>query len=559
MPMAPEGPAPPPGGEWQRLESGLADLFSTSLVVAMVSVFASTVATAGVAVFAQLDGDSLIDFFLLSIYVSTLVSIAVALLRKDPLLLLTPMVLSLLTCAIYYGFGPMLYQFGEREALDFNDAVFQVGHPELRATLLVNAIGTLCTFIGFFVMAGRTLGSIRKPVRIEPDNAMILFIAATVVLGLIGQIEVFVRTIYPSDEIDPMSSLTFARDSLWAGIGLMTLLAFRRGGKWIFFLVLLLVPVEAMVLLMFGKMMIMLPILAVGLGWFMHKPTIPRIGILAGVALILYLLITPYVTFGREMVGEVPGFEARTEAISIYVNSFASQLRENHNLDWWNIQVHDQSQDIKALPQQWWCRLNYANVQAFIMDRFDSGHPGNTFELAAIAWIPRFLWRDKPIIDSGLDLFNLVFHGGYGSNMGAGMFAEMYWDAGWPGVVLASTFMGLVYGFMTRIIYNGFRQNDWMMMPLMGLWATSGAKPDGWFHTQVVGSLALSMVYLYSLWGYRFVYSKSPGTFQSETHPVANPQASGIPSGAVDFPGLPPTSAGPDASTTFSPQPVRPA
>src|SRR6185437_16813150 len=79
-------------------------------------------------------------------------------------------------------------------------------------------------------------------------------------------------------------------------------------------------------------------------------------------------------------------------------------------------------------------RLSYVNIDAFVVDRYDSGVPGDTFHNAGAVVIPRVLWPNKPIITQlGSDL-NLRVFGQEGSSLGIGHFAEAYWNFGWWGI-----------------------------------------------------------------------------------------------------------------------------
>ena len=103
--------------------------------------------------------------------------------------------------------------------------------------------------------------------------------------------------------------------------------------------------------------------------------------------------------------------------------------------------------------------MNYANAQAFAMHNYDEGHPGDSAKLALIAWIPRAVWPNKPIIESGVG-FHERMTGDSGPSFGVGFFAEAYWNGGWALVILVSAVVGWLFATLGAQIMNGVRSGN---------------------------------------------------------------------------------------------------
>jgi hypothetical protein len=71
---------------------------------------------------------------------------------------------------------------------------------------------------------------------------------------------------------------------------------------------------------------------------------------------------------------------------------------------------------------------------------------GATLTPIPAAFIPKLLWPDKPNVAVG-QVFNKEFHIGEADTyISPSHIGELYWNFGWPGIVLGSALIGLVLG-----------------------------------------------------------------------------------------------------------------
>jgi len=162
--------------------------------------------------------------------------------------------------------------------------------------------------------------------------------------------------------------------------------------------------------------------------------------------------------------------------------------------------------------QMWWARLNYANAQAFAMQAYDRGSPGNSFSLALYAPIPRFIWPNKPVMTVGSD-FNCLVTGSPGSQSAPGIFAEAYWNGGWFLVIGACMYVGVLFAWFTSMSMQYMALPDFRWLPVAFFGILMGVRPDDWFVNIYVSSLPVCV-------GYFFIVTRLIGTSASTRAPV---------------------------------------
>ncbi len=75
---------------------------------------------------------------------------------------------------------------------------------------------------------------------------------------------------------------------------------------------------------------------------------------------------------------------------------------------------------------------------------------GKTYLPAVAAWVPRALWPDKPRGTGSIYSQLFLHESSEGAGIPVSAQAEMYWNFGWPGVILLS----IIYGGLLKMAYN---------------------------------------------------------------------------------------------------------
>jgi hypothetical protein len=139
----------------------------------------------------------------------------------------------------------------------------------------------------------------------------------------------------------------------------------------------------------------------------------------------------------------------------------------------------------------WWQRLCYAGAQIFAMQLYDTGVRGDSFVMSVYTFVPRVIWKDKPIItDVGVD-FNEMMYGTRTSSTGIGIYGEAYWNGGWSLVVASGIAIGILFAILERSANRFCSRPLWLLLPCAFLGIKMGLRIDGWFAPDYVGSAVI--------------------------------------------------------------------
>jgi hypothetical protein len=150
-------------------------------------------------------------------------------------------------------------------------------------------------------------------------------------------------------------------------------------------------------------------------------------------------------------------------------------------------------------------RMSYVNADAFVIDRYDAGTPGDALRNAAAIFIPRMLWPSKPIITQLGEDLNFLVSGRNGSSMGIGHFAEAYWDFGWGGIAPFMAALALILSVYTKISMRIMARQDWLLLPVVFIGVNMGLRVDGHFVPDVLGPAWIAVCIGFSLVAIRTV------------------------------------------------------
>jgi hypothetical protein len=138
-------------------------------------------------------------------------------------------------------------------------------------------------------------------------------------------------------------------------------------------------------------------------------------------------------------------------------------------------------------------RLSYTNQATFAVHEYDSLRPGASFVNVLAVFVPRALWPDKPIITQMANEFNASATGNLNSASSPGLFAEAYWNFGWPGVVLVMPALGIILAAFSRYALWVIRSGSWFYFPVLLLALRMGFRTDGYFVADIVGATVLAV------------------------------------------------------------------
>lgn len=305
----------------------------------------------------------------------------------------------------------------------------------------------------------------------------------------------------------PGSVMNLTRLKL-VGIFLVTVWALQHAKSWVPVITALVTLDLFAQVLSFSKGSFLMSLLVFLLAFLWRDATVKRLILCGALVIGAFAGLQPIVTDGRAELerryGLEPqaGFRERAEIVNAYFSG-ADQFPASNS-------------GASALT-----RLTYVNAATLVINRYDSGHPGDWPALLPAVFVPRFLWPEKPIItDIGFDIYELGT-GRRTSQSGAGVFADAYWASGWWGVIVFMSVYGLILGVLTVMSARLVRHGRWLFFPAVLMAVRIGYRTDGHYLADVAGGTVMLVATFGLLWIVDAVL-KALGASLGRTGNVAN-------------------------------------
>ena len=401
---------------------------------------------------------------------------------KDPVALWLGLLWFRLSAAVYFGFGSMVHIFFNDESTKQAQSYFYVLPEHLFKLNLIVILCVICVLV-----TARVLASIFKqsaePVVTE-DGDRLLFICC-VAFGILGY--GFKYMIYIPYAFGFFGNVVipaiFIQIALLAPVSLflLTLWSIRHAQRFLGLAVLLLCMDLLTGCLLLAKAEVLKPLIVFLLAFLQHKTTRIRLAAAAVAVLLCFQTLVPMAVAGRSAILLRTGalgegdFNIRSEIISDY---FLGNLSaENY-----------------AESQSGLMRIAYASASVPAIVMYDHGRPGTSIERAPIILYPRMLWPDKPILDSGVR-YNILVNGQAGSASWMGLFAEAYWNFGWPGIPLLMVPLGAAFFIIGRMSIQIMKNRKWLHFVIVLLGMYMGIRTDGLLVDEMLVTLIMVSVF----------------------------------------------------------------
>lgn len=449
-------------------------------------VCAVTLAAASVLTGVSVDGESqvarVIPAVILLIATST---VAARQMARCVTALWSPVFWLLITCALYFGFGPLVYLLGHPEAVERMDAYYYVSDAEFGRVARLNllavalALGSAALTLGRRAESAWTNAAARTAGVAQARHLWWIFLA----LG--GVVKVAVALPYSYGVIDgiPLGSVVQLKQMISAAIVCLALLVACGERRYLSPLIVVVTFEVLTAVLEFNKLALLLVPLAVLLGMALGRPQARRGAVSGGCGVLgLYLLLSPFIGEARNALAERTGrFWAGSveERLGAAGDAFG-RLRAPGRAQAGSI-------------QGWWTRLSYVNAQALAMAEYDSGRGGTSLQEALVILVPRALWPAKPNITDVAAVFDAIAKGRYGSASSPTVIGEGYWNWGWLGVAVVSIAVGLLLGAATRFASHALSSGSIVFTPVLLILVRMGIRIDGWFVTDYLGAAGLAL------------------------------------------------------------------
>ncbi len=367
--------------------------------------------------------------------------------KRNPEAFYTPLPIFLFVSAIVFGVGPLYQWFGDQQNLQGFRSVFPSDIHAYSIVALLNTTGLMFTLSSLVVINTFIVRSLRKskkgaslvslfPVsRINrmPDKRLLRLAGGLILL----EICVRVMSIGLGTGLNLPGFLSFLGFGGWLAAFILGVLAGRKGIAFGVAAVAVAL-IECWLGLIAGiRTAAVAPLVLVVMGLYTGTRSMTMLTVGVGVVFWSVLAVTPVVEAVRYYTWFTGTSE--TSAVNVVSGSLLGDL---------SAPVGSEGE---PAVKKVWSRLDYSQWQASMMQLYDSGRPGNTYDYIPWSFVPRVLVPSKPVFDVGHEIGYAVQGVRGMSSFSGTVFGEMYWNGGWTALVISS----LVYGaFLAAISYG---------------------------------------------------------------------------------------------------------
>jgi len=223
-------------------------------------------------------------------------------------------------------------------------------------------------------------------------------------------------------------------------------------------------------LLGLSKLDVITTLLAFIVGTLVIHHSLKSIVIYFSAVILVYIMISPIVTYGRAHVDYnaqhnslLDRVNIMTELASKYIKSEELSVHPSYTLDKKSgvfiakNQTVDLDEEIKLKKQvkNIGMRLDVASIQGYLINEYNAGQRGESLDKFWAILIPRIFWQEKPIMTNNAGKLNAQYYGGgRGTELSAiapTYVAEAYWNYGLTGVLMVSLYLGLIIGWFSNL------------------------------------------------------------------------------------------------------------
>lgn len=405
-------------------------------------------------------------------------------LQKSVATIWTPLIWIRAAIFFYGGFGTLTILTGNDAMRDYAETFFVFyGADILKYNVVVIAftltVMAACKFY-FLIFGGkRLITEIYSPQRSSINLEVIgaLFIAIGLVANLFFIVPYqfgFVSSTFPA-------LISEVAQASYIGVFLSAVALARSRSPLLGVVIAIGVTLSILGLMAFSKSSVTMPVIMLMLAYFYSQPSIFRLLVVAGTTLAAFFVSAPIVDHGRYLMQQrYGGIDApappgeRLEMIGSYFDDRS-------------VSAGDEDVDYARL------RFSYVNVGSFVTSLRDQGQTGDTYDNALAIFVPRAVWKDKPIITEVARQLSFEATGNWNNSVAPGLAPEAYWNGGWIGVLIMGAIVGLIVSLWSIYSLGVQVAGAWYLFPVVLLGVRMGTRFDGFFVSDVLGPIAFGV------------------------------------------------------------------
>ena len=424
----------------------------------------------------------LVPIFIIGI--SSVLLIKLVLLNR--IYIVTPLIWFLIASICYFGFGPLIYEFGNQPSIDYLQRFNKINESELLKTNILNLVGLLITLFAYKISPSVNFIFLNSNyIKFNTKSLLILF----TILVAVSYVIIFLNDCIKLNYGQLFNKIYDIR------YGILLISAYLIRPKIslqnisLFFLILILLVFD---ILSFSKLKIIQSIIFIFLGYFLNNIKLKNIIIALISLLILFPILDRAISELRHnRLIDVPKCTTYFRNLSAPDASALSPTEESGaQKTYTNVIKNSLSifTDSELKINYAWIRFVLAPNQSYVMNLYDTDKKANN--LNSFLWIavPRFLLPSKPVIhplsnyeDERIDLI-----------LNSGFFAEGYWNLGWIGVIIVSILSGIFLKFGTNLSLTIVKNNIYLLYPLVTSIIMTSHRVEDWFTLNVYSSFIYS-------------------------------------------------------------------
>ncbi|HYW76111.1 MAG TPA: hypothetical protein VFA48_05750 [Gammaproteobacteria bacterium] len=421
------------------------------------------------------------------------------LIRRHPETVWTPYAWFLAAIVLFYSMGPLIYPLAGSRTLAYAQSLAPVDASQLLRTNLLNAVGILALLVGFRIgrawprLRNRDAAGMRARSPALTKTVALTFLA----IGGVLQYLVILPTQFGLYHLVMPGMIKNLGDLYLLGLMVLAYIVAKGSRAWQLPFIGLWTLQVVTSFLLFSKHQLILSIALPALGAYLAHRRVSHLLAWSLVICVVYFSVGQLVLYGRTQIN------AQTGDIN-----HATLMQRARIVRTWFQEGMPSANAATSAGATGWARLYYAPQQAFAMNRHDTGQTGHTLRYLDIVLIPRLIWPGKPVIsDMGAGFYELVT-GRRGSHLAPGIFAEGYWDYGWPGVIGLGLIAGLAFGVLSSLSVGWMRRGAFEYLPGVLLGINMGiVGTTQFFVASIVGATGFFFVYILVVWGVAQTFS----------------------------------------------------
>ena len=257
-------------------------------------------------------------------------------------------------------------------------------------------------------------------------------------------------------------------------------------------------------ILSFNKLQILMPMMAIIIGLVAHKRSYKSYAFLLLTPIFIFWIINPLVSASRSHEIYVSNLISGQFKISDRVKIIANQLSKYYKKNNSNVLVPNNSNvlvpnnstffnKIRAIG----VRLDVSTIQGWLINEYNAQRQGESMDDFFSVLIPRLIWPTKPIVTRRGNELNKLYYDQTISSVAPTYSAEAYWNYGAIGLISISIYLGLCFGWLSRLASKSIRglEPAYLLVSYHAIF--SAIFLESWIVSTYVGGFAVMIIFFF--------------------------------------------------------------